>query len=344
MYTAWRSKLPALPLIVALVLVGLMFLAGSPPSGVPASQTPAATLFTPGLSPPATAQLTPTLPSSVTPTIAPSVTPTQSPSLTPEQAVVFAVIGDYGSGNQSEEGVAELVKSWQPAFIITTGDNNYPSGSPKTIDATVGQFFHAYISPYKGHFGDGADQNLFFPTLGNHDWITDRASPYLKYFTLPGNERYYDFTWGPLHFFAVDADSNEPDGVGRSSRQAKWLQAKLAESTEPWKIVYFHQSPFSSGLHGSVEWMRWPFKDWGASAVLSGHDHDYERLMVDGLVYFVNGLGGGSIYPFENRLEGSKVRYNDDYGAMRVEATSHKIEFQFITQSGDVVDTYTIER
>ena len=24
--------------------------------------------------------------------------------------------------------------------------------------------------------------------------------PYLDYFTLPGNERYYDFTWGPVHF------------------------------------------------------------------------------------------------------------------------------------------------
>ena len=344
MYTVWRNKLPALLLIVALFLIGLMFLAGSPPSVAPVMQTPAATLFTPGVSPPATATPTLTLAPSATPTIASSLTPTQSPSPTPEHAVVFAVIGDYGSGNRKAGQVADLVKSWQPEFIITTGDNNYPSGSPETIDATIGQFYHAYISPYKGSFGDGADQNRFFPTLGNHDWQTVGASPYLKYFTLPGNERYYDFTWGPLHFFAVDADSNEPDGVGKSTRQAKWLQARLAESAEPWKIVYFHQSPYSSGLHGPVEWMRWPFKDWGATAVLSGHDHDYERLIVDGLVYFVNGLGGGAIYPFDNRLDGSEVRFNDDYGAMRVEATSNKIQFQFITQAGDVIDTYTIER
>ena len=25
--------------------------------------------------------------------------------------------------------------------------------------------------------------------------------------------------------------------------------------------------------------MRWPFAEWGASAVLSGHDHLYERVM-----------------------------------------------------------------
>jgi hypothetical protein len=344
MYTVWRSKLPALLLIVALFLIGFMFLAGSPAAEVPASQTPSVTSFTPGELPSATATLTPTLPPSATPTITSSVTPTQSPSPTPEPVIVFAVIGDYGSGNRKARQVADLVESWQPDFIITTGDNNYPSGSAETIDATIGKFYHEYISPYHGAFGDGAEQNRFFPSLGNHDWMTGGASPYLKYFALPGNERYYDFTWGPLHLFAVDADSNEPDGVGRSSRQADWLQAGLAEATEPWKIVYFHQSPYSSGLHGSVEWMRWPFKDWGATAVLSGHDHVYERLLVDGLVYFVNGLGGGNIYPFGDRLDGSKVRFNDDYGAMRVEATSNKIEFQFITQGGEVIDTYEIER
>src|SRR5574341_300066 len=47
----------------------------------------------------------------------------------PEPTVVFAVIGDYGTGDQVEGAVADLVKSWQPEFIITTGDNNYPSGS-----------------------------------------------------------------------------------------------------------------------------------------------------------------------------------------------------------------------
>ena len=38
--------------------------------------------------------------------------------------------------------------------------------------------------------------------------------------------------------------------------------------------------------------MQWPFKDWGADAVLTGHDHIYERLLVNGIPYFVNGIGG----------------------------------------------------
>jgi hypothetical protein len=178
--------------------------------------------------------------------------------------------------------------------------------------------------------------------LGNHDWNTLNAQPYLDYFTLPGNERYYEFNWGPLHFFSLDSDSREPDGVGSSSIQAEWLRDALVDSSAKWKIVYMHHPPYSSGSHGSVEWTRWPFKEWGATAVLSGHDHTYERLIVDSFPYFVNGLGGGSKYSFEETLEGSEVRYNADYGAMLVEADSSRITFQFINRQGVLIDSYSI--
>ena len=279
-------------------------------------------------------------------TLTPAPTQTFAASSTPTQelAVRFAVIGDYGGGGAPEADVAALVGSWQPDFIITLGDNNYPDGEASTIDANIGQFYHSYIYPYIGGYGDGADQNRFFPTLGNHDWTQPDAQPYLDYFTLPGNERYYDFSWGPIHFFALDSDSREPDGVGSSSPQAVWLQERLAASTAPWKIVYMHHPPYSSGLHGSVDWTRWSYQEWGADAVLSGHDHTYERLTIGGFPYFVNSLGGGAIYNFVNILEGSQARFNDDYGAMLVEANSQQMTFQFITRQGEVVDSYSLQK
>lgn len=237
-----------------------------------------------------------------------------------------------------------MVLSWQPDFILTTGDNNYPSGSAETIDVNIGQFYHTYIYPYSGKYGEGARENRFFPTLGNHDWNTAQAQPYLDYFTLPGNERYYDFVWGPVHFFALDSDPREPDGVNSSSIQAVWLKERLAASESPWQIVYFHAPPYSSGLHGSVEWMRWPFAEWGADAVLTGHDHTYERILWDGIVYFVNGLGGGSRYPFSNIVDGSQVRYNLDYGAQLVEASPTFIRFQFFNRLGELVDEFAISQ
>ena len=89
--------------------------------------------------------------------------------------------------------------------------------------------------------------------------------------------------------------------------------------------------------------MQWPFADWGADVVLTGHDHTYERISPpDGILYFVNGLGGGPIYEFGEPIPGSEVRFRDDYGAMLVEATSQQIPFQFITRQNQVIDTITI--
>ncbi len=328
-------------LCLCLVVSGCSILTNANPS----VYTPTFTPFLPTASPQSTSTGTPV--PSATQTLAivplPVDTATEIETATPESAVRFAVIGDYGSGNQNAGDVAALIKSWNPDLIITTGDNNYPMGEYDTIDNRVGQFFSEYISPYHGDYGEGGQKNRFFPSLGNHDWMTDSAKPYLDYFTLPGNERYYDFTWGGIvHFFAVDSDSNEPDGVGASTRQAQWLMQSLAAATEPWKIVYMHQPPYSSGMHGSIDWAQWPYKAWGATAALCGHDHDYERLIIDGFPYFVNGLGGGEIYDFDAPLDGSQVRYNGDYGAMLVTANASQIDFQFITRTGVMIDDYTM--
>ncbi len=250
----------------------------------------------------------------------------------------FAVIGDYGNGSQAEADVAALVKSWNPELIITTGDNNYPDGASETIDHNIGQFFHEFIAPYVGGYGEGGQENRFFPSLGNHDWQTAGAQPYLDYFTLPGNERYYDFTFGPVHFFVLDSDSDEPDGADSKSIQANWLQSQLSTSDSIWKIIYMHHSPYSSGKHGSKGRMQWPFAEWGADVVISGHDHTYERISKDGILYFVNGLGGASSYLFYDIVEGSQVRYNEDNGAMLVEVSGDVMRFQFINRQGMVVD------
>ena len=262
----------------------------------------------------------------------------------PQPAVHFVVIGDFGSGDQHKADVAALVKSWKPDFILTVGDNNYPFGSGDTIDANIGQFYHEFIHPYRGAYGQGADINRFFPTLGNHDWLVENAYPYLDYFTLPGNERYYDFVWGPLHFFALDSDSREPDGFRKDSPQADWLQKKLAESSAQWKIAYLHHPPYSSGTNGGVAWMDWPFREWGAHLVLAGHDHIYERLEVNGLPYLINGLGGGAIYALSTPVPGSQLRYNRDYGALFCEASESRLRCQFITVGGEVVDTLTLAK
>jgi hypothetical protein len=276
--------------------------------------------------------------------------------LTPATARV-AVIGDYGVGGSGEGQVSTLVHGWSPDAIITLGDNNYPSGTAATIDKNIGQFYHDFIGNYTGTYGAGSATNRFFPALGAHDWDTTSGSPplptpYLNYVTLPGNERYYTFTDGPVQFFCVDSgdgsgtvgqDGFDPDGKSATSIQGQWLQSQLAASTAPFKVVYFHHPPYSSSYFGDTAIMQWPFQQWGATAVLSGHDHDYERFNFNGFPYFVNGVGGESYVAFTRSPEpGSQVQYASNFGAMRIDATDTQCTFQFINVAGTVIDTYTV--
>ncbi|NJN67118.1 MAG: alkaline phosphatase [Chloroflexaceae bacterium] len=288
------------------------------------------------------------LPESLAPSATPSQTPSPLPSPTPSptSAVVrFAVIGDFGLAGPPEEEVATMVKSWNPDFIVTTGDNNYPSGAAETMDENVGQYYHNYIFPYQGTYGEGATVNRFYPVIGNHDVMTEQGQPYFDYFTLPGNERYYRVTHDPVAIFALNSmPGSEPDGVTSDSVQAEWLRQELAASDACWKLVVFHHPPYSSDRRGPYDWMRWPFQEWGADATLAGHHHVYERIMVDGMPHFVNGLGGGARYAFGEIPEGSEARYNADHGAMLVDATAGQITFRFFSRNGQVMDTYAMEK
>jgi predicted phosphodiesterase len=240
------------------------------------------------------------------------------PHLLPSGPVLtrFAVIGDYGIDSEAEARVARMVAAWNPDFVITTGDNNYPSGEASTIDANIGKHYGRFIGNYRGAFGPGSATNRFWPSAGNHDWDGAALAPYLDYFTLPGNERYYDVVIGPVHLFAVDSDPREPEGSTEDSAQARWLQKALTASSSCFDVVYFHHPAYSSGFHGSYLAMRWPFESWGADVVFAGHDHVYERSKVGGIRHITVGLSGNELYPFGASIPESEVRFSTRRGAL----------------------------
>jgi tartrate-resistant acid phosphatase type 5 len=252
----------------------------------------------------------------------------------------YAIISDIHGATSFTQDVAQYVKNWNPDFIITAGDNHY--GSQTTIDFQVGQFYSDFISPYTGLYGTGGTANRFFPCLGNHDIDNNGLVSYLDYFQLPGNERYYDFVVGNIHFFSLNCNSNEVDGVSETSVQAMWLKNCLALSTSPYNVVYFHMPAYTSGMHGSTTYMRWPFKQWGASVVFSGHDHDYERLIVDSLTYIVCGVGGGVLYTVYNPLPGSLFSNVTDHGAVLSVANPDSMYFEFRNTADSLIDHFTI--
>ena len=293
-----------------------------------------------------------TSPSETIPTTAIPIAPTITP-FPPGSTIQFAIIGDYGHNSASEAAVATLVASWKPDFVIATGDSNYNDGEASTIDANIGQYYSDFIGNYKGIYGNGSPTNRFWPSLGNHDWrsltcnIHGCTGPYFDYFTLPGNERYYELDFGSIHLFALNSDSSEPDGNDVDEPQALWLQSTLAASDACFQLVYFHHPPYSSGQHGNHDDMMWPFAAWGVDAVVSGHDHNYERMMFEGIPYYVNGSGGRNLRSFSNINNlppgvTSVVRYNEAYGAMLVTVSDQTMVLQFFNTDQELIDEYSI--
>jgi tartrate-resistant acid phosphatase type 5 len=256
----------------------------------------------------------------------------------------FVVVGDYGFAGRPERAVADWIVAQKPDFIVTTGDNNYPDGAAHTIDRNIGQYFAPFICPYRGRFGAGGDVNRFFPSLGNHDWVTAGAKPYLDYFTLPHNERYYEQRLGNIHVFIVDSDEHEPDGVDADSVQARWMAERIVASDAPFKAVAFHHPPYSTGRHGPSPEMRWPFAAWGVDLVLTGHDHHYERSMHDGVTYVVNGLGGRSLYPIDEAQGTTHTAFNRLFGAQIIQVSTDSLNSKFYAVDGTLVDDFTLAR
>ena len=264
---------------------------------------------------------------------------------TPEKPLRFAVVGDYGDGSTHEAAVAKLVAGWSPEFVLALGDNNYPAGAASTIDGHIGKYYAPFIGGYTGAFGPGSTKNRFWPIPGNHDWMAAGLKPYLDYFKLPNNERYYEQDLGLVRVFAIDSDSSEPDGITATSTQGKWFQARMTASKSCWNLAMTHHPAYNSGSsHGSTLSMRWPFKAWGIDAVFQGHEHVYERLLVDGQLYVTSGNGGAGLYSFGTPLPGSQARFASDWGAVKVEVTRSTMTLESWSVGGKMVDTYTMKK
>lgn len=283
----------------------------------------------------------------------------KSPTIIPNPengTTVFAVLGDYGDSGNKTKKVADMVKSWQPQFIITVGDNCYPDGALSDMPANISQYYEDYIFNPDAPTGysckgkaavDGV--NRFFPSPGNHDYYADNLASYLSFFTLPKSEYNYDFVAGAIHFFSIDSNQeSEYDTI------KEWLQEQLNHTNAPFKIVYFHHPPYSSSRHGSHITMQWPFAEWGVTAVLSGHEHVYQHIVskeTPNVHYFVNGLGGRkSLYSCsDNPLDDNQFDtfcYNKKHGAMRVTATTEQLTFSFysVQSNGILIDKVVISK
>lgn len=214
---------------------------------------------------------------------------TAPPAGSSEPVRVLA-FGDSGTGTSYQYAVMEQMLTVPFDLMVHTGDVAYDDG---TLSQFEKGFFRVY-APLLRSFS-------VFAASGNHDYRTNDARPFRDVFLLPenggddGRERWFSFDWGHVHFVALDTERTGP-------AQAAWLDADLAASDQPWKIVFWHKPPFSSGEHGSDgkarEWFHPLMAKHGVPLVLNGHEHNYERTKPqDGVTYVVTGGGGRGTRP-----------------------------------------------
>ncbi|HEX8999231.1 MAG TPA: metallophosphoesterase, partial [Blastocatellia bacterium] len=197
-------------------------------------------------------------------------------STTGKPTLIFAVMGDTGSGDEAQKAVAEqMVKQRAKTpfeFVLMLGDNIHEKGEAEKIRSH-------FEEPYKELL---AAKVQFYAVLGNHDIIkgTEFQTNY-KNFNM-GGKRYYHFAKyardmkeSLIEFFALD--SNLMD-----QKQTSWLEENLKVSQAKWKIAFCHHSIYSSArMHSAYVKLRAQleplYTKYGVNAVFAGHSHCYER-------------------------------------------------------------------
>lgn len=273
-----------------------------------------------------------------------------------------AVLGNYGFDSAGTAYAAAVINNWQPAHVVTAGDNNQGGGAG-TIDTNVGKYFQSYMKPYSGGYGTGsADTNRFWPCPGNHDWgnvvgVGASLTPYLNYFgpCLPtnsnGHKRYYSVVLGDAKFYFLDSSPNEPDGVASGSTQYIWLRNEIianrtkATRQAKWNIVVFHHAPISSenGYPASDRvFSSWDFSALGADLIISGSAAIYERGTRNGVPHINVGNCGAPLGTVGSPHPTSIYRYADAYGAVLLDYNSYSLKLRFCNSSGEIKDSVEI--
>jgi len=253
-----------------------------------------------------------------------SFSPSEDP---PDETEVLLAVGDIGfCDGETDEAVASLASSL-PGSIALLGDIAYPDGS--TTD------FAACFEPAWGPM-----RPRLHPAPGNHEYETPEASAYFAWFGAAAGEPgqgWYSWDLGAWHLVALNSNCAFVGGCGVGSPQLAWLQADLAAHPAECLLAYWHAPRYSSGRHGSLTHTDalWDaLVGAGMDVALAGHDHSYERMVVDGVREFVVGTGGRSLYPFEDdALPATEIRHDDTYGLLRLDLGEGNYVWEFLPAS-----------
>ena len=232
---------------------------------------------------------------------------------------------------------ARLAKSFDPRSVLLLGDLQYDDGS---------------LAQFRGSYADswGDLRAISRPVPGNHEYHTPKAEGFFRYFRnqTPPHPGYYSFRVGTWRVYALNSNCDQVD----CARQARWLDRAMTRHHRRCSAVMMHHPRYSSGdEHGSTPEVR-PF--WRvalrhrADVALAGHDHGYERFRRmnatgdparRGMLSFVSGAGGRSLYGFGEAETGSMVRDGRSAGVLALRLGERRFAWEYRTIDGRRVDS-----
>ena len=259
------------------------------------------------------------------------------------------VIGDSGFGEPVTAQLAGLMAGHPLDFVIHTGDLVYKAGE----NASPAE---AFAIKYFQPFAPLLHQLPIYPVPGNHDYAPDArldGNPYyfhafpplsdaiLAAQTSSAKRQYYALVYQNIQFIFLD--SQVFFGEEGREEQDTWLSQRLQDDQFAYSVVISHVPLFSSGaIHPEDSRpVRQVWQPLFASAhvplVLSGHSHDYERLMVDGVTYLVSGGGSDVLYPIGARDPHSQA-FSVSSHFVLLEFYEDQIKILAIDKNGKILD------
>ena len=267
-----------------------------------------------------------------------------------ETVFTFLAGSDTKNAHQVITDLLGIFQHDDPCFMVYAGD------APHHGDLSIhwDRWFRA-VEPF-------TTRKPIMLSIGNHELGDTRSLVnYRTYNALPtsqGNEAYYSFDYGPVHFVCLDTESE------LYPEQIPWVEKDLAATKKPWKVAYFHSPPFSSGtVHGSNEELRRViepiFSKHHVNLVISGHDHLYERskpinLLIspnapvssyrDGTCYVVSAGAGAGLYDAQAGNWWTAVLKTKIHHLCRIKVNgSRSMRLEAVSLDGRIIDSVTIE-
>jgi 3',5'-cyclic AMP phosphodiesterase CpdA len=238
-----------------------------------------------------------------------------TPPLTLDRPVRFAVLADYGSGNDNEWAVGRLLAAQQPEFVLTAGDNSYLVAAEVLLDRNIFKPLGKLIA-----------NAPMYVCLGDHDNFFPGPEALSRAFDLPAGGR-FTVRYGPIQLVILGDKPNEPEAI-------EFARGALREAGPAIRFVACHR-PLQTGdailpvLRGAE-----------VHTVFSGHLHRYERRTVDGVRTFTVGTGGQGYGSLEHTAvsPGADISLLD-IGALVAEVhTGGTVGFTFLDRHGTVLD------